>query len=163
MQLLRASSFSPASPQKAESQGCPVTSHRSGRRRGGSTKRITVCQSAMLIVKHMNDRMNIAIAGSSGRMGRALARSRCGAPDLRLTAALERAGSPYLQKDAGELIGAPCGIHITEDLLRAFRKRCADRFYPPGRNAGTPCRLSRRKCENGHWHHRLFARAKRRA
>ncbi|SEK33246.1 4-hydroxy-tetrahydrodipicolinate reductase [Nitrosovibrio tenuis] len=64
--------------------------------------------------------LNIAIAGSSGRMGRALLEAVARAPDMRLTAALERAGSPYLQKDAGELIGAPCGIHITEDVVSAL-------------------------------------------
>ncbi len=60
--------------------------------------------------------MNIAIAGSSGRMGRALLEAVTRAPDMQLTAALDRAGSPYLGKDAGELIGAPCGIKITDDL-----------------------------------------------
>ena len=60
--------------------------------------------------------LNIAIAGSSGRMGRALLEAVAAAPDMRLTAALERAGSPYLQKDAGEMLGAPCGIRITEDV-----------------------------------------------
>jgi 4-hydroxy-tetrahydrodipicolinate reductase len=64
--------------------------------------------------------LNIAIAGSSGRMGRALLEAVAAALDMRLTAALERAGSPYLQKDAGELIGAPCGVHITEDVASAL-------------------------------------------
>ena len=60
--------------------------------------------------------LNIAIAGSSGRMGRALLEAVAHAPDARLVAALERAGSPYRGKDAGELIGAPCGIYISEDI-----------------------------------------------
>ena len=47
--------------------------------------------------------LNIAVAGSSGRMGRALLEAIAGAADLRLTAALERAGSPYLKKDAGRV------------------------------------------------------------
>lgn len=64
--------------------------------------------------------LNVAIAGSSGRMGRALLEAVAAALDMRLTAALERAGSPYLQKDAGELIGAPCGVHITEDVASAL-------------------------------------------
>jgi 4-hydroxy-tetrahydrodipicolinate reductase len=64
--------------------------------------------------------LNIAIAGSSGRMGRALLEAIARAPDMRLTAALERAGSPYLQRDAGELIGAPSGIQITEDVASAL-------------------------------------------
>jgi 4-hydroxy-tetrahydrodipicolinate reductase len=65
--------------------------------------------------------LNIAVAGSSGRMGRALLEAIAGAPDLRLTAALERAGSPYLEKDAGELIGAPCNVQITDDLRAALK------------------------------------------
>src|SRR6185312_6573771 len=64
--------------------------------------------------------LNIAIAGSSGRMGRALLEAVSRAPDMRLAAALERAGSPYLKKDAGELIGAPCGVDITEDVASAL-------------------------------------------
>ena len=65
--------------------------------------------------------LNIAVAGSSGRMGRALLEAIAGAADLRLTAALERAGSPYLKKDAGELIGAPCNVQITDDLGVALK------------------------------------------
>ncbi len=60
--------------------------------------------------------MNIAIAGSSGRMGRALLEALARAPDMQLTAALDRTGSPFLGKDAGELIGTPCGIKITDDM-----------------------------------------------
>ena len=60
--------------------------------------------------------LNIAIVGSSGRMGRALLEAVAQAPDLRLHGALERNGSPFLGKDAGELIGAPLGVPITEDL-----------------------------------------------
>jgi 4-hydroxy-tetrahydrodipicolinate reductase len=60
--------------------------------------------------------LNIAIAGASGRMGRCLLEAIAQAPDLRLHAALDRAGSPFLTRDAGELIGAPCGIRVTDDL-----------------------------------------------
>ena len=50
----------------------------------------------------------IAIAGSAGRMGRTLLEAITQSPDMQLAAALERVGSPYLNKDAGELIGASC-------------------------------------------------------
>jgi 4-hydroxy-tetrahydrodipicolinate reductase len=60
--------------------------------------------------------LNIAIAGSSGRMGRALLDAVMQAPDARLTGTLERPGSPFLGRDAGELIGAPCGIAISDDV-----------------------------------------------
>ncbi len=64
--------------------------------------------------------LNITIAGSSGRMGRALLEAVTQAPDMRLAAALERSGSPYLDKDAGELIGASCGIAVTDDFVAAL-------------------------------------------
>jgi len=64
--------------------------------------------------------LNIAIAGSSGRMGRALLEAVAQAPDMRLAAALERKGSPFVGKDAGELFGAPCGISIGEDTAVAL-------------------------------------------
>lgn len=64
--------------------------------------------------------LNIAIAGSSGRMGRALLEAVAQMPDMRLHAALERAGSPYLGKDAGELIGSPNGVLIREDAAAAL-------------------------------------------
>lgn len=64
--------------------------------------------------------LNIAIAGSSGRMGRALLEAVAQAPDMRLAAALERKGSPFVGKDAGELFGAPCGVSISEDTAIAL-------------------------------------------
>jgi len=64
--------------------------------------------------------LNIAIAGSSGRMGRALLEAVAQAPDMRLAAALERRGSPFVGKDAGELFGAPCGVPISEDTAIAL-------------------------------------------
>lgn len=64
--------------------------------------------------------LNIAVAGSSGRMGRALLEAVERAPDMRLTAALERTGSPYLEKDAGALIGTPCGVAIADDVDAAL-------------------------------------------
>lgn len=60
--------------------------------------------------------INIAIAGSSGRMGRTLIEIISQAPDMRLSAALDRAGSTFLGKDAGELIGAACGTLISDSF-----------------------------------------------
>ena len=64
--------------------------------------------------------LDVAIAGAAGRMGRALIEAVSGAPDLRLAAAIEHAGSQFLNKDAGELIGAPNGVAISADLDRAL-------------------------------------------
>ncbi len=65
--------------------------------------------------------LNIAIAGASGRMGRALLEAVATAPDMRLHAALERGGSPFLGRDAGELVGAPQQVPIREDLDEALK------------------------------------------
>jgi 4-hydroxy-tetrahydrodipicolinate reductase len=59
--------------------------------------------------------MKIAIAGSSGRMGRTLIEAVLSGKDLKLSAALEVAGSPQLGKDAGEAIGSASGVAISAD------------------------------------------------
>lgn len=59
--------------------------------------------------------MKVAIAGSGGRMGRALLEAVFGAADLRLAAALEASGHPALGKDAGELVGAHCGVAVSAE------------------------------------------------
>jgi 4-hydroxy-tetrahydrodipicolinate reductase len=60
--------------------------------------------------------LGIAIAGASGRMGRALLEAVSTAPDMHLHSALERVGSPLLGRDAGELVGLPQQVAITDDL-----------------------------------------------
>ena len=65
--------------------------------------------------------LRVAIAGASGRMGRALARALAETADMRLTFALERAGHPDLGRDAGELAGlASAGVALTSDMLAAL-------------------------------------------
>ncbi|MGD8788603.1 MAG: 4-hydroxy-tetrahydrodipicolinate reductase [Burkholderiales bacterium] len=63
---------------------------------------------------------NIAIAGSSGRMGRALLESVAQSPDFRLKSALERPDSPFVGRDAGETIGVPDGVTISDDVQAAL-------------------------------------------
>jgi len=53
-------------------------------------------------------------------MGRALLEAVFQTPDFRLHAALERPDSPFLGKDAGELLGSPCGIRISERVADAL-------------------------------------------
>jgi 4-hydroxy-tetrahydrodipicolinate reductase len=65
--------------------------------------------------------LNVAIAGCSGRMGRALIDAVNQSGDMRLCAALDRPGSAFLGKDAGELVGAPCGVTITDDVDAALK------------------------------------------
>jgi 4-hydroxy-tetrahydrodipicolinate reductase len=62
----------------------------------------------------------VVIAGSSGRMGRALLEAVASDPDMHLHAALERAGSPYAGRDAGELASGAMGVTVTDDLAKAL-------------------------------------------
>ena len=66
-------------------------------------------------------KIKIAIAGSGGRMGRALLEGVAQADDLVLYAALEHSGSALLGKDAGELSGAACGMRISADSEAALQ------------------------------------------
>ena len=60
--------------------------------------------------------MRIAIAGSSGRMGRMLIEAVLDTGDLQLHGALDVAGSPALGQDAGALLGRMTGVTIRADL-----------------------------------------------
>ena len=64
--------------------------------------------------------MKIAVAGSAGRMGRALLEAVLGSADFELGAALEVAGSPGLGKDAGEIVGMPGHVRISADIEKSL-------------------------------------------
>ena len=64
--------------------------------------------------------MKVAIAGSTGRMGRVLIDTVLHAPHVELGAALEQRGNASIGKDAGELVGAACGVAISDDPRRAL-------------------------------------------
>jgi 4-hydroxy-tetrahydrodipicolinate reductase len=79
------------------------------------------------------DLPGIVVTGASGRMGRMLV-SLIGASDkVRLAAALERPGHPWIGRDAGEALGGtPLGITVTDDPLEAFaRARAVIDFTAP--------------------------------
>lgn len=64
----------------------------------------------------------IAVAGASGRMGRTLIEACRGHAGLRLTAAIDRPGSPALGRDAGEVAGiGPVGVIVGADLAAVAR------------------------------------------
>jgi 4-hydroxy-tetrahydrodipicolinate reductase len=63
----------------------------------------------------------IAIAGSGGRMGRALLESALLSEDIVLHAALEHSGNKLLGRDAGEMLGWQSGVMITDDVDAALR------------------------------------------
>jgi len=60
--------------------------------------------------------VKIAIAGSSGRMGRMLIEAVLATDDLQLHGALDVAGSPALGQDAGAFLGRTTGVSIRADL-----------------------------------------------
>ncbi|NMG43475.1 4-hydroxy-tetrahydrodipicolinate reductase [Aromatoleum toluvorans] len=62
--------------------------------------------------------LRIAIAGASGRMGRMLVEAVLNDSEVVLAAAFDRAGTPFIGRDAGELVGSACGVVIT-DAARA--------------------------------------------
>ncbi len=65
--------------------------------------------------------LKIVIAGSTGRMGRALIESIAAEDGLKLHAALERPGVPGIGQDAGEFAGVRSGVLIATDVEAAVR------------------------------------------
>jgi len=66
--------------------------------------------------------VKIAIAGSTGRMGRSLIEAVLADPELELAAALERAGHPALGRPVGEVLGLPCTVALGADLAAALAR-----------------------------------------
>ena len=67
--------------------------------------------------------MGLVVVGAAGRMGQTLIRTIAAMPGARVAGAIERAGSPQLGTDAGELAGVgPLGVPITDDPLPVFAK-----------------------------------------
>jgi 4-hydroxy-tetrahydrodipicolinate reductase len=63
-----------------------------------------------------DDRLRIAVAGASGRMGRMLIEAVSGASDCVLVGALDIAGNPALGQDAAAFLGWPAGVATTADV-----------------------------------------------
>lgn len=70
----------------------------------------------------MNDNvMKLVVVGAAGRMGQTLIRVIHETPGVELHAAVQREGSPFIGRDAGELSGlGPIGVPVTSDALAAF-------------------------------------------
>ncbi|MBY5809057.1 4-hydroxy-tetrahydrodipicolinate reductase [Rhizobium leguminosarum] len=65
--------------------------------------------------------MKLVVVGAAGRMGQTLIRLIHSIEGVNLYAAVERAGSPFVGKDAGEIAGlGPSGVIIGDDPLNAF-------------------------------------------
>ena len=65
--------------------------------------------------------LKVVIAGCSGRMGHALLEGVFADAELSLHAALDRAESPQIGRDAGEQFGKVTGIKISHDLVAALK------------------------------------------
>ena len=61
-------------------------------------------------------KLKIAIAGSTGRMGKMLIETTLAAEDAQLVGALDRAGNPALGNDASAYLGTASGVTITDQL-----------------------------------------------
>ncbi len=65
--------------------------------------------------------MKLVVVGAAGRMGQTLIRIIQETPGAKLHAAVERPGSSFIGKDAGEIAGAGfVGVPVTDDPLQAF-------------------------------------------
>ena len=65
--------------------------------------------------------VQIALAGVSGRMGRALLESVTADVDCTLRAAIDRPGSPLVGQDAGAAWGAASGVQVTDQPSTALQ------------------------------------------
>lgn len=63
----------------------------------------------------------IVIAGATGRMGHALLQGVFEDESLQLYGALDRAGSPNIGRDAGELFGKNTGVYISADVDKTMQ------------------------------------------
>ena len=64
--------------------------------------------------------IRVAIAGSSGRMGRMLLEAVTADPRTTLAAALEASGNPQVGRDAGELVAGAHGVQISDNPEQAL-------------------------------------------
>ncbi|WP_269531056.1 4-hydroxy-tetrahydrodipicolinate reductase [Chitinimonas sp. BJYL2] len=69
----------------------------------------------------MSSVLRVAIAGASGRMGRALVEAVLANPDCVLVAALDREGASSIGTDAGVAAGVSTGIRISSDVRAAMQ------------------------------------------
>ena len=84
--------------------------------------------------------MRVAIAGSSGRMGRMLIEAVMAAPDCTLSGALDQPGRPAIGSDASAFLGTASGVAITADLHQGLHS--ADVLIDFTRPEGTLAHLA---------------------
>lgn len=64
--------------------------------------------------------LRVAIAGASGRMGRTLIEAVLQDGEIALAAAFDRPGTPFIGRDAGEMVGVTSGVAIGDDARKAI-------------------------------------------
>ncbi|HXW66136.1 MAG TPA: 4-hydroxy-tetrahydrodipicolinate reductase [Burkholderiaceae bacterium] len=64
----------------------------------------------------MTEKIKLAIAGSSGRMGRTIIEAALAVADLQIVAALDRPDCPDLGQDCAQFLGKTIGVPIVADL-----------------------------------------------
>ena len=83
------------------------------------------------------NRIGIAIAGATGRMGRTLVEAVLNADDMRLAAAFDLPENPSIDRDAGELLGLATGVAIGGDAASAIGSaQCLIDFTRPAGTLG---------------------------
>src|SRR5690606_39000897 len=71
--------------------------------------------------KMSGNAMKLVVVGAAGRMGQTLIRTIHAMEGAAVFAAVEREGSPFVGRDAGELAGlGPIGVPVTDKPLEAF-------------------------------------------
>lgn len=65
--------------------------------------------------------LKVVIAGCSGRMGQALLEGVFADAELTLHGALDRTGSPFVGRDAGEQMGKLTGVKVSDDIAAALQ------------------------------------------
>jgi 4-hydroxy-tetrahydrodipicolinate reductase len=71
----------------------------------------------------MSDLPGIVVTGASGRMGQMLIRTILASDKARLVGCVERPGTAWIGRDAGEAMGgAAIGVVVTDDPLEAFAR-----------------------------------------
>jgi 4-hydroxy-tetrahydrodipicolinate reductase len=69
----------------------------------------------------MSEKIRIAVAGASGRMGKMLIEAILQSDDCRLVGALDIKGSPALGSDASTFLGRSSGVFVSSDLEAALK------------------------------------------
>ena len=70
----------------------------------------------------MSEAIKIAVVGASGRMGRMIIESVLKDPSVKLVAAIDQLGTSAIGKDAGEMVGMPCGVPVSSDIEAGIAK-----------------------------------------